>query len=307
MKRIVTAVAASWSAFAFTQACPEIESEATRTYSATFSGATQDVVQARWNSLTAAIAKCEALRGQPVSLRDEIGEDFYGRLKSPEQYLEAREQRVRVQAAQRAQGKDLFVNSMVFMQLTKEDRDSLQKQYPLMEVVDKDAVGKISSYQVFNGTVAADTSGSRLGAVVGQASFIDKAIANRSYSATGQVGAGLIGAAIGAAFDRPEQRSFTINYGVQLFDGSLRVISRTSASSSANPVGQCVWTERMSEAPFHLCNDSLVEFLGRVRSLSMSGTADFASIERVKCRADGIGVISIRAEECAALKGAVVN
>jgi hypothetical protein len=208
-------------------------------------------------------------------------------------------------AAQRTLGKGLLVNNFVFKKLAVSDQESFNQKYPLMEVFDIASAGKVASYQIINRSIARSDAGSRLGSTIGQAAYIDTAIPSRNYSALGQVGAALIGAAIGESLNRLEEKRFIINYGVQLIDGTIKTIPFATSDESASSVGQCVWTSNISEAPAYICSDTLVGFLGRAKLSLIAESITAGSLDQVKCRIGGLGVVAVLADDCKALKGTI--
>lgn len=311
MKFIIALLCSLTVLTAHSQPCPEISSEATESYSVTFMKSDIAVLRDRWERLNLAIKNCEQSRGKTVSLKDEIGESFYSRLQSPDQVIDTKERNISEQKKQQAMGKGIIVNSYIFKQLTVEDQRKLVQKYPLMDVTDENIVGRINSYQVVNNSIDGDNSGSKLGSLLGQSTYIDGSATSRSYSATGQVGAGIVGALIGGNFNKEAQRRFTITYGVQLIDSSIKTLSLTSSNESASPVGQCVYFESMKEAPYNLCVDSLVAYLGRVKIFAANITGPSltvaGSIERVRCKVEGLGELSVPRDDCINLKGNELN
>lgn len=100
--------------------------------------------------------------------------------------------------------------------------------------------GIIISVQVSDKSHINNGSGANLGAAIGQANYIDNANW-RNYSATKQLGAGLVGAMIGGiAMDRPSKVSYQTTYFVKLLSGEIKQVAVTSSSATHFPEGICV-------------------------------------------------------------------
>ncbi len=173
----------------------------------------------------------------------------------------------------------------------------------MLEVIELEEVGKIVSSQVINRSTPGSNYGSQLGSSIGQAAYIDQAIAGGSYSAMGQLGFGILGAVLGSSMNTDSQARFIINYGVQVFDGSVKSIQTYTPDESANPIGQCIWAHTLREAPNHLCTDTLVGFLNRIKSFHKENTDNI--VNSVNCRIEKIGSVKISREECSTLNGSI--
>lgn len=210
--------------------------------------------------------------------------------------------------ARKADGSSLLVTQPVFDQLSPEDQGKLKTLYPQMHVVPKDGVGKVVSSQVIDRSQPGSKAGSQLGSLLGQAAYIDRSIPGRNYSVMGQVGAGLIGAALGSTLNARPEEKYLINYGVLLSDGAVKSVLASSADSVAAPAGQCVFVVGVQEAPPYLCGDTLLAFIERSNALAVrKGSAERpANKTGVKCKLP-VGTLTITAEECGRLKGEVAE
>jgi hypothetical protein len=142
---------------------------------------------------------------------------------------------------------------------------------------------------------------------LGQAAYIDRAISGKGYSATAQVGAALLGAAIGSLADKTEQRKFIINYGVETPDGAIKSFQILSIDEIARPSGQCVWTSDFSEAHHLLCTDTLVAFLSRLNKYANVNDPTKRGLDdSVRCSIGAVGVLSVTKDECQTLGGKVI-
>ena len=148
-------------------------------------------------------------------------------------------------------------------------------------------------------------AGSQRGSAAAQAAYIDRAFSRYSYSALGQLSAGLLGGVIGSSFNTSPQAKFLINYGVELRDGTIKGILISSSDGISAPTGQCVFINDLAEAPRYLCNDSIIGFIERAkRQTSNANSADVAKVqERINCKIDVVGTIQLNAEDCKKLNG----
>lgn len=198
----------------------------------------------------------------------------------------------------------LIVSEYIFNRLPESEQRAIVNKFPPLLILKISDIGKVSSYQIINRTIAGNNAGSALGSTLGQAAYIDRAFSGRGYSATAQVGAALLGAAVGSIADRPEQRKFIINYGVETPDGAIKSFQYPSIDEIAKPVGQCVWTGDFSEAPHYLCADTLVSFLGRLNKYAILNDPTRKAVDdTVRCNIGTLGILSVTKEECQTLGG----
>jgi hypothetical protein len=113
--------------------------------------------------------------------------------------------------------------------------------------------GRVIDVQVVNRSHINTGASANLGAVAGQALYLDNTTWNR-YSATAQLGSGLLGAVIGSSLDRPTSINYEIKYWVKLKNG--HTISTTNSGNDVIhiPVGVCVIIEGTSS--INVANES---------------------------------------------------
>ena len=99
--------------------------------------------------------------------------------------------------------------------------------------------GRVAGVQVVNRSHINTGAGSNMGALAGQAMYLDN-ISWRNYSAMNQLGAGLLGAMVGSALDTPTSIAFERKYWVTLNDGNTVAISTTGSDNTHIPQGVCV-------------------------------------------------------------------
>ena len=99
--------------------------------------------------------------------------------------------------------------------------------------------GRVAGAQVVNRSHINSGAGSNMGALAGQAMYLDNT-SWRNYSAMNQLGAGLLGAMVGSALDTPTSIAFERKYWVTLNDGNTISISTTGSDNTHIPQGVCV-------------------------------------------------------------------
>ena len=224
-------------------------------------------------------------------------------------FVNANKPRAVLLAARQNLGNGLIVDEATFNQLDNADRQKFRELYPTMQVIPSKSVGKVISHQILDKSKPGSTSGSHFGGAIGQSAYIDHAFSQRSYSAVGQLSAGLLGAMIGSSFDKTAESKFLVNYGIELTDGTVKAVLLTSSDGIASPIGQCVFVSDAVEAPSYLCADSLVKFIERVKQMKLAegSPAKSKSEDQVSCKVDAVGTIKLALEDCRRLKGEAVG
>jgi len=106
------------------------------------------------------------------------------------------------------------------------------------------SVGRIVDVQVVPHGIPRSNVGSALGSATAQAGYIDNTIlGSNNYSAMGQVGAGVLGAIIGSAFDQSAQSWYAVHYWIDFGNGP-REVPVSSYSPIYAPKGTCVVAHR---------------------------------------------------------------
>lgn len=245
---------------------------------------------------------------------------WFGKFASDEEIWQARnnlesvyanqyERKVALVESRRTGANSLIVDDAIFGQLVEADRLKFKAMYPSMQIIPFGSVGITRSSQIIDRSVAESSAGSRVGSAVAQAAYIDRSIGRYSYSALGQLSAGLLGGIIGSAYNTPAQNRFIINYGVELRDGTIRGVLKSSTDGIASPVGQCVYTTDMLIAPRYLCTDTIVGFIERAKRQNLTAGSAGATEdqEKVSCKVDKIGVIQLDTQACQKLGGRVTD
>lgn len=122
--------------------------------------------------------------------------------------------------------------------LNSEQRDRVTARFAV-SVAEKGRFAKIVHVQSINESTAGTTAGAELGSSFGQARYIDRSNW-QNYSATGQLGAGILGAVIGSMVDSPARNAYRLIYTLKSADGSVQTVQRVSASPIYVAPGLCV-------------------------------------------------------------------
>lgn len=99
--------------------------------------------------------------------------------------------------------------------------------------------GRVTGVQIVNRSHVNTGSGAQLGALGGQALYIDNT-SWQGYSAVNQLGAGILGAIVGSALDEPTRIRYERKYWVTLNDGDTVSVSVMGNDNTHIPEGVCV-------------------------------------------------------------------
>ncbi len=112
--------------------------------------------------------------------------------------------------------------------------------------------GRISGTQIEDRSHINSGNGANLGAITGQAIYIDNTNW-KNYSALNQLGAGLLGAMVGSTLDQPTSIQYQRTYWITLTNGETISMSSIVSDQTHVPNGVCVEVSGSSLAP---TNDS---------------------------------------------------
>jgi outer membrane lipoprotein SlyB len=207
-----------------------------------------------------------------------------------------------------AQGSDLMVGQNLWNQFTPGEQATLLGKFPTLELHMPDTVGLIQAVQTVNRSTAGSNTGAMLGGAIGGAAYIDRAFSgNNNYSAITQIGATLLGAAVGSLADRAPQARFEFNYAVKTLDGELREVRNSSGDEFARPVGQCVLLPSLTPVASITCSTDKQTFLKALSASVAQQPADrFAQPEAtqtVTCIIAAVGVMTLNRKACQEIGG----
>jgi hypothetical protein len=169
-------------------------------------------------------------------------------------------------------------------------------------------VGIIQSVQAVNRSTAGTNTGAMLGGAIGGAAYIDRSFrGNNNYSAVNQVGATLLGAALGSLADSGPQARFEFNYAVKTLDGELRETRSRSSDEFARPIGQCVQLPSLTPVASISCITDKLAFLKALSANVTQQSAEPAvqpeARQTVPCSIAGVGLMTLSRKACQEIGG----
>lgn len=148
------------------------------------------------------------------------------------------------------------VAAAAWYDLSINERETISSKIPIA-ILEANMYGVIMDGQTVDESVKGNTSGSQLGSLLGQSSYIDRAFSNGNhYSATGQVGAGILGAVIGATFNKDAQPIYLTRYAVKLADGSIQMTDTVAGNAFRLPLTMCVRFPSLDISDQTLCSQT---------------------------------------------------
>ena len=156
-----------------------------------------------------------------------------------------------------AQGPQIIIVRSIWALMTEDERERLSKSY-LVGVRDGQDFGVIMDAQTVDQSTAGNNAGSALGAAVGNAAYIDRSFRpGGNYSATTQLAAGLVGAAIGSSLNQAPSARFRTRYAVRLADGNIRYAEIVQSDPFRHPMGVCLDTVLLQLPDQSTCTQTL--------------------------------------------------
>ena len=206
---------------------------------------------------------------------------------------------------------ELKVSQQLWLEFSNSEKATILSTFPQLEIIPSETVGVIQSVQAVNRSTPGTNSGAALGGALGQALYIDNAFkgSGSNYSATAQLGAALLGTAVGSSLDSAPQMRYVFNYGVRTLDGEMREVRVESGEEFTRPVGQCVFFPSITAAPASHCNTDKIQFLRKLSALSQAPKDAIISQEatgiNVNCRVLGVGLMRLEKNVCIQMEGKI--
>jgi hypothetical protein len=113
------------------------------------------------------------------------------------------------------------------------------KEFVNGKLSDKIVYGKIVGVTFENKSHINPGAGANLGAIAGQATYIDNTTW-RNYSGLNQIGAGLLGAIVGSSLDQPTRIQYQRTYWITLITGETISVGSIVPDQTHIPQGICV-------------------------------------------------------------------
>lgn len=218
------------------------------------------------------------------------------------------------------------VSAVVWKGLSEDARINLQSK-KLIQLVEADSAGVIIDAQGLDKSDPGSNAGSNLGAAVGNAAYIDRAISNQNYSAKSQLGAILLGGLIGSALNRPQTSQYQFRYSIRLLNGSIHTQDLISSEPFRKPLGICVKLPNLEPAvDQNLCSQSVESVKSLIASqlpleLTVQGTnnptfigsadvkhqppIDAVSPHLINCKPHNLASIRTTSLKCIAINGEI--
>lgn len=205
----------------------------------------------------------------------------------------------------------LTINQLLWAEFSQSEKATLIAKFPNLELIPAESVGIIQSVQAVNRSTAGTNSSAALGGALAQTMYIDKAFSGsgNNYSATTQLGAGLLGALLGSGLDSSPTSRFIFNYGIRTLDGQIKEVRVESGDEFTRPVGQCVTLPGVVLAPVGHCAVDKLQFLKKLSAISQAPEGAVVSNEltgiTVNCRVPGVGLMTLEKNSCLQMEGTV--
>ncbi|MFZ6653904.1 hypothetical protein [Undibacterium sp. TJN19] len=198
---------------------------------------------------------------------------------------------------------------------------SLQEQQLIqnkgqIQIIESDSYGLIIDNQGVNESTQSTNGGAALGAAVGSAVYVDKAIGNGNYSAKSQLAAILVGGILGSALDSQGVTRYHFRYAVKLGSGELKYFDQMQSDPFRHANGACVSVSNFSLIEQQLCSQS-VEMVRSVYLTAKSTTGGVATgisgdvagqqvkQERISCKLGTQAPVFTTREKCLSINGSI--
>lgn len=204
---------------------------------------------------------------------------------------------------------ELQINQLLWQQFSVSDRSTILNKFPALELASPETIGVIQSVQTVNRSTAGSNTGAILGGALGQAAYVDHALkgSGNNYSAVNQIGAAVLGAAIGSTADQAPQSLFIFNYAIKTLDGQLREVRISSNQEFTKPIGQCVSFPELRPLQTISCSSDKIQLLKGLSSIAMDATPKTkprpTAVVNVACRVPNIGLMTLERNICSEMEG----
>ncbi len=152
-----------------------------------------------------------------------------------------------------ANAQPIVVSRQAWEGLFPEERSIIQGKH-IVDVREGSSYGEVVDAQGVDESTPGTNGGAALGAAIGNAAYIDRALKpDNNYSAKTQLAAILLGAAIGSALDKPAQAQYRFRYAIRLPNGDIEYREITQTDPFRHPPGICLDLNSLEKAPQSLC------------------------------------------------------
>ncbi len=217
----------------------------------------------------------------------------------------------------------LKVSADAWQGLSADEKASVQRKY-VVEAMAPESFGTILDNQGLDRSTPGSNAGTAVGAAIGSAAYVDRAINHGNYSGKTHVAALLLGMMVGSALDRPAQPSYQFRYAIRLGNGNVVYQDTFSSTPFRHAVGVCVFLPAVELAPEqHLCTqttESLKSSMAIVPTPSApavvaAGTPrEENEVQKIQsastaisCKLGTLAPVKTSPEKCKLINGAIVN
>lgn len=220
-----------------------------------------------------------------------------------------------------AHAQTIVVSSQSWEGLTVEERAAIQSRY-VVDTRDGSTYGEIVDAQGIDLSTPGTNSGAALGAAIGNAAYIDRALKpDNNYSAKTQLAAILLGAVVGSALDTPAQAQYKFRYALRMQSGDIEYRDVLQSDPFRHAPGVCLDLNSVQKVPQSLCAagpDSLrARYLKDVTLRqtpppALPATAEATSSEAsksdsiIQCKPKNLAAISTTREKCLIINGEIL-
>lgn len=137
--------------------------------------------------------------------------------------------------------------------LSPDERAVIQSRY-VVDTRDGSMYGEIVDAQGLDLSTPETHSGAALGAAIGNAAYIDRALKpDNNFSAKTHLATILLGAIVGSALDKPAQAQYKFRYAVRMPDGDIEYREVLQSDPFRHPPGVCLDLNMMEKVSQSLC------------------------------------------------------
>lgn len=157
------------------------------------------------------------------------------------------------------------IKPAIWAGLADDERLAISSRWRV-ELLHPGRYGWIADAQTVDESTPGTTGGAMLGGALGQAAYVDRAFRpGNNYSAGMQVLAGVLGAVVGSAMDRPPTPSFRTRYHVRTEGGSMVAVDQHRSDPFRLPLSTCVELPSLSDGDPSLCSQTIETVRSRYR------------------------------------------
>ena len=168
----------------------------------------------------------------------------------------------------------IVIPGHVWSALSETQKHAFKEAYDV-SLIPIESYGIVVDAQTLDDSRPGNNAGSQLGAAVGSAAYVDNAFKgnNWNYSATKNLAAGLLGAAIGSSLDTTPTSVFATRYFVKLKNGAVVTVNERKSDPFKIPPGLCVEIGPLRVAQEPICEASKEAFLAKLESIHTISTS----------------------------------